>query len=82
MKNFAQILQKHFELRDKPQKLLAHQLKQTQASRAIHTIKSKDGNILVDPQKINECFAEFYTDIYKSQGQMNNDNVRIFFFLN
>ena len=35
--------QKHFELRDKPEKLLARQLKRVQADRAIHQISSPTG---------------------------------------
>ena len=39
----VQVSQRYFELSEKPHKLLARQLRQSQASRAIHCIKSKDG---------------------------------------
>lgn len=58
---------RHFELGDKPQKLLARQLKGEQAKRAIYKIKSKSGKILTDLKDINECFKEFYSEIYTSK---------------
>ena len=49
----VQIRQKYFEFGDKPRRLLSRQLRQTQASRAIHSIKSDDGTLWTDPEKIN-----------------------------
>lgn len=46
------IRQRQFEIGDRPQKLLARQLKHSQATCAIHKIKSNNGKITVDPQKI------------------------------
>lgn len=43
-KQLDQIKQRHFELGEKPHRLLARQLKQSQASRAIHKIRTEWGN--------------------------------------
>ncbi len=52
------IRQKYFELGDKPHKLLARQLRSLQANKAIHKIRSKAGDIIVDPKGINDCFKK------------------------
>ena len=61
--------QKQFELGDKPQKLLARQLRGLQASRAIHKIKSKSGDIITDPSNINKRFREYYQQLYTSKAK-------------
>ena len=48
------ITQKHFELGDKPHKLLAQQLRGLQASRLMYKIKSKAGELVTDPKSIND----------------------------
>lgn len=57
------IKQKHFEIGDKPDKLLAQQLRGSYASRSIHSIADKDGTILSNPKDINNRFMEFYADL-------------------
>lgn len=52
--------QKYFEFGDKPQKLLARQLRGLQVGRAIHLIRSKTGEMVTDPGDINERFREYY----------------------
>lgn len=59
--------QKYFELGDKPNKLLASQLRGEQANRAIHRIKSKSGILVTDPKHINACFRDFYKELYSSK---------------
>lgn len=59
--------QKHFELGDKPEKLLASQLRGEQANRAIHRIKSKSGTLVTNPKQINACFRDFYRELYSSK---------------
>lgn len=49
--------QKHFELGDKPEKLLASQLRGEQANRAIHRIKSKSGTLVTNP-KTDKCLLQ------------------------
>lgn len=58
------IRQRQFEIGDKPQKLLARQLKQSQATRATHKIKLNNGKIT--PRKL--IFA-FLISIKKSTNQ-------------
>lgn len=69
-KLLVQVRQRYFELGDKPHRLLAHQLRQMQATRAIHCIRSERGTLHTDPVKINECFADFYANVYRSQGNL------------
>ena len=66
-----QVKQKHFELTDKPHKLLARQLRNLQVTRAIHKIQSKEGSILTDAKALNNRFVEFYNEVYKSKGEIN-----------
>lgn len=54
------------------------QLRQSQASRTIHCIQSKDGTLLKDPVKINKCLAEFYTSVYQSQGEPDLETMDMF----
>lgn len=61
------IKQKQFELGDKPDRLLARQLRSIQASRSIHQIRKKDGTLATNPRDINECFKEFYEALYESR---------------
>ncbi|KAA8589211.1 hypothetical protein FQN60_012576, partial [Etheostoma spectabile] len=72
------IKQKQFEIVDKPQKLLAWQLRKAQASRAILRIKSDTGIILTEPKEINERFKEFYSKLYKSNCNHDADVIRSF----
>ena len=66
-KMILKMQQKHFELNDKPDSLLARQLKGLQAKRAIHKIKTNTGNVTTDPIEINECFSDFYKELYTSK---------------
>lgn len=59
--------QKHFELGDKPEKLLAAQLRGEQANKAIHRIKSKSGTEITNLKEINACFRDFYKELYSSK---------------
>lgn len=71
--------QKHFELNDKPYKLLSRQLKGEQAKSAIHRIQSKNGQMLTDQKDINQCFREFYSDLYTSTSTATNRDYSQFF---
>ncbi len=66
-KTLLKIKQRHLEIGDKPDKLLAQQLRGLYASRSIHHIADKDGKILTNPKDINNRFMEFYADLYKSK---------------
>lgn len=63
LKMLNQVKQKYFELGERLQRLLAHQLRHT---RAIYSIKSSDGKPLTDLIEINRCVAKFYTEVYLS----------------
>lgn len=67
-----------FEIGDKPQKLLARQLRHIQASQTIHRIRSGSGTILTDPKEINTHFMEFYSNLYKSNGNHDTDRIKSF----
>lgn len=58
------VKQNHFERGDKPERLLARQLKGAQANRASYKIKFKTGELLVNPKKINSHFKDLYSVIY------------------
>ena len=66
-KMLLKVKQKHFVLADKPDKLLARQLRNIQANRAIRKIKTETGTISTDPKEINECFRKFYEELYTSK---------------
>lgn len=74
------IRQKQFEIGDKPQKLLARQLKQAQASRAIQKIKLNNGTVIVNSKEINHHFADFYREVYESKCDMTEESIENFFF--
>lgn len=50
---------------------MAQQLRGLQASRAIHKIKSKSGDIITDPIRINNRFREYYQQLYTSKAKGN-----------
>lgn len=59
--------QKHFELDDEADKLLARQLKGVISDRAIHKISSSTGQLLTDHKQINDRFFSFYSQLYISR---------------
>ncbi|MGL4338286.1 MAG: hypothetical protein ACRCST_15485 [Turicibacter sp.] len=78
-KMLLKIKQKHFEIGDKPDKLLARQLRGSYASRSIHSIADKDGKILTNPKEINNRFMEFYADLYESKTSVSSEAILDFF---
>uniref|UniRef100_A0A9J8AIQ2 Reverse transcriptase domain-containing protein n=1 Tax=Cyprinus carpio carpio TaxID=630221 RepID=A0A9J8AIQ2_CYPCA len=77
-KMLIKIKQKHFEIGDKPDKLLARQLRGSYASRSIHSIADKDGKILTNPKDINKRFMEFFADLYKSKTSVSSEVISDF----
>lgn len=71
--------QKHFELGDKLETLLARQLRGEQAKHAIHQIKSKTNKIVTSPEEINEAFRDFYSDLYSSKSNASQKDYNISF---
>lgn len=70
--------QRLFELGDKPHRLLARQLRHSQASQAILQIKNKRGQTVTDQQGINKCFEDFYRTLYSSNNTASNDEINEF----
>ena len=70
--------QRLFELGDKPHRLLARQLRHSQASQAILQIKNKRGQTVTDQQGINKCVEDFYRDLYSSNNSTSNDEIKEF----
>lgn len=68
-KMLLKIKQKHFEIGDKPDQLLARQLRGSYASRSIHSIADKDGKI---------CFMEFFVDLYESKTSVSSEVISDF----
>lgn len=64
----------YFEFEDKPHKLLARQLRGSQANKALHKIKSEAGDMLVDPKAINDRFREYYEQLYTSRARRDISN--------
>ncbi len=75
---FLRMRQRCFEMGDKPDKLLARQLKGAQASRSIHSIKSKDGTLLTNPKDINARFKAFYSELYTSSNETTHSDLMVF----
>lgn len=75
---FLKMRQKCFEMGDKPDKLLARQLKGAQASRSIHCIKSSGGTLLSSPKEINAQFKDFYSSLYASGSRITPSDLTFF----
>lgn len=71
--------QKSFELGDKPERLLASQLRGEQAKRAIHKIKAKSGELLTLPKEIKSRFKDFYKELYSSKVKATQTDFSNFF---
>lgn len=71
--------QNHLKLSDKPQKLLARQLKGEQTKQAIYKIKPKSGDMITNLKDINNCFKEFYFEIYTSKSTATQKDFDSFF---
>lgn len=66
-KAFLYTRQRFFEFGDKPDKLLARQLRKMESDRTIHKIKAQDNTILTKLKDVNNRFFEFYTELYTSK---------------
>ena len=67
-----------FEFGDKPQKLLARQLRKIQGEKIIHRIKSENGEFLTQNNDINERFLQYYKDLYSSKTTENQIGINTF----
>lgn len=71
--------QRRFEFGDKPEKLLANQLRGEQAKRAIQKVIMKSGKVSTNPKEINTCFTKFYKDLYSSKIKPSQSDFSNFF---
>lgn len=69
-----------YEQSDKTGRLLAHQIRQAEASRMISQIRLQTGIITVNHKEINSQFKQFYIDLYTSES--SSDTSQLDFFLN
>ena len=70
--------QLQFEFGDKPQKLLARQLRKLEGEKIIHRIKSRNGELLVNPRDINERFLQYYKNLYSVKTAENRIGIEAF----
>lgn len=56
-----------YEHGDKASKILAHQLRKSEATQFISEIRTQGANVTTDSQKINETFQAFYSKLYQSE---------------
>lgn len=68
-----------YEEGDKPSKLLASQLRQKAASHVISQIRLPDGVLSEDHQTINNNFKEFYSKLYSSDLDLDQQQFDTFF---
>lgn len=59
--------QTFYDQGEKTGKVLAWQIKKKQMERAVDSIEESDGNIIVDPQEINNSFRSYYMKLYNSE---------------
>lgn len=71
-KTFLYVKQKYFEFGDKPQKLLARQLRKIISECTIYKIRSDTGEILTSSRDINNRFQRFYEALYSSKGSIDH----------
>ena len=70
--------QTFYEHGDKSGKLLAHQLKQAMASRAIPEIRVAPGETSTNPKIINDQFRQFYNNLYTSESTVDISEINDF----
>lgn len=57
----------------RPSHLLASKIRSNESFADIPSIRSYTGNITTDPKQINETFRTFYSNLYQSEIQADND---------
>uniref|UniRef100_A0A3B1J7U7 Reverse transcriptase domain-containing protein n=1 Tax=Astyanax mexicanus TaxID=7994 RepID=A0A3B1J7U7_ASTMX len=70
---------KYFELGEKPEGLLARQLRDIRANQAIHEIYSISGHSITNHQEINNRFRDYYSDLYMSRFAASEPDLDSFF---
>ena len=70
--------QKQFEEGDRAGKMLARYIKQRESMSAIPAIEHQGRGLLTNPTDINIEFKQFYSNLYVSELQANEDEIRSF----
>lgn len=70
--------QRYYELGDKGHKLLAWQLKKQMSNSCIQQVKKPDSTLTYNPQEINDCFKNFYEQLYTSESINAAPNSELF----
>lgn len=65
--------QRYYEHGNKPNRLLAYQLKKEQVERTIKGIRATNGKIIYDSDSIKENFLHFYKQLYSTQNPQELD---------
>lgn len=68
-----------YEHGDKAGRLLAHQLKARLASNQITQIRDVSGSLTSDPEKINDTFRLYYSNLYASESPNDENKLHDFF---
>ena len=68
-----------YEHGEKASKLLAHQLRKSESTHIIPEIKTQFGHITKEPDKINESFQYFHSNLYKSDSLNKPEPLDTFF---
>ena len=71
--------QKHLELGEKADKLLARQLKEVLSDRAIHKMSLSTGQLLTVHKQINDRFFSFYSKLYTARSTATDTDIANFF---
>lgn len=69
----SRLRSRYFELGDKPHPLLARQRSGLQNSKAIHQIRSANGDLLTHPKLVNKRIMEFYKELYSAKAKGDVD---------
>ena len=59
--------QRYYYDGDRPSRLLALRLKESESKAVINAIRTTNGEVVTDPTLINEVFRDFYSDLYTSE---------------
>nr|AAD02930.1 reverse transcriptase [Oryzias latipes] len=78
-KKLVLMKQKYYEVGSKSLKLLSYKLRKQQAERAIYKIKNPSSKkIETDQEKIQQCFHEYYKNLYSETNLNNSDQIDAF----
>lgn len=65
--NLLRTRQLYYEQSDRPNRLLALRLKQSERLASVDAVKDPSGVVITQPPLVNNVFREFYSELYKSE---------------